>query len=109
MIAKGKKLAYYLPNILAEDSEKNTSFFLPTTWSSGPGGGFIGSYGILTMKDLTFEGIQVYDVYDADGQLTAHVKPQTPSAIIFHNRIGSCETRLFHQIFMKTIFKQNFS
>ena len=30
------------------------------------------------MKDLTFEGIQIYDVYDADGQLTAHINPPDP-------------------------------
>lgn len=78
MIAKAKKLAFYLPSILAEDSEKKYLLLFANNMELRPGGGFIGSYGILTMKDLTFEGIQVYDVYDADGQLTAHVKPPDP-------------------------------
>ena len=78
MVAKAKKLAFYLPSILAQGGERNYLLLFANNMELRPGGGFIGSYGILTMKDLTFEGIQVYDVYDADGQLTAHVKPPDP-------------------------------
>lgn len=78
MVAKAKKLAIYLPSILAQDGEKKYLLLFANNMELRPGGGFIGSYGILTMKNLTFEGIQVYDVYDADGQLTAHVKPPDP-------------------------------
>ncbi|MBI4973976.1 DUF4012 domain-containing protein [Candidatus Roizmanbacteria bacterium] len=78
MVAKAKKLSFYLPTILAQGGEKKYLLLFANNMELRPGGGFIGSYGILTMKDLTFEGIQVYDVYDADGQLTAHVKPPDP-------------------------------
>ena len=78
MVAKAKKLAYYLPNLLAEGGEKKYLLLFANNMELRPGGGFIGSYGILTMKDLTFEGIQIYDVYDADGQLTAHINPPDP-------------------------------
>jgi len=78
IVSKAKKLAFYLPNLLAQDGEKKYLLLFANNMELRPGGGFIGSYGILTMKYLTFEGIQIYDVYDADGQLTAHVKPPDP-------------------------------
>ncbi|OGK62144.1 hypothetical protein A2446_05420 [Candidatus Roizmanbacteria bacterium RIFOXYC2_FULL_38_9] len=79
MIAKLKKIAFYLPSLMAQKGEKKYLLLFANNMELRPGGGFIGSYGILTLKDLTFEGIEVYDVYDADGQLTAHIKP--PDAI----------------------------
>lgn len=39
------------------------------------GGGFIGSYGILTLRDGKMQNFSIHDVYDADGQLTGHVDP----------------------------------
>ncbi len=43
-----------------------------------PGGGFIGSFAIITMRNLAIADFKVYDVYDADGQLTIHVQPPDP-------------------------------
>jgi hypothetical protein len=43
-----------------------------------PGGGFIGSYAILTVNKGKITGFNVYDVYDADGQLKGHVEPPYP-------------------------------
>lgn len=43
-----------------------------------PGGGFIGSFAILHLSNYTIGDFEVYDVYDADGQLTAHVEPPAP-------------------------------
>jgi hypothetical protein len=40
-----------------------------------PGGGFIGSYGLLTIKNGTINSFAINDVYNADGQLTGHVEP----------------------------------
>ncbi|MBA3724371.1 MAG: DUF4012 domain-containing protein [Candidatus Levybacteria bacterium] len=40
-----------------------------------PGGGFIGSYGILPVRNGQMEKLQVYDVYDADGQLKQKIEP----------------------------------
>lgn len=40
-----------------------------------PGGGFIGSYGLLTFKNGSVSDFSLHDVYDADGQLTGHVEP----------------------------------
>ena len=43
-----------------------------------PGGGFIGSYGILSFDKGKFVDFTVHDVYDADGQLKGHVEPPFP-------------------------------
>ena len=40
-----------------------------------PGGGFIGSYAILSFEDGKFINFEVQDVYEADGQLKGHVEP----------------------------------
>lgn len=40
-----------------------------------PGGGFIGSYGLLTLDQGRVKEFTVHDVYDADGRLTAHIEP----------------------------------
>lgn len=79
MISKVKRVTPYLPELLAQNSEKKYLLLFANNMELRPGGGFIGSYGVLTMRNLTFEGIDIYDVYDADGQLTAHVEP--PAAI----------------------------
>jgi len=43
-----------------------------------PGGGFIGSYGILTMDKGKVSDFKIHDVYDADGKLKASIEPQFP-------------------------------
>jgi hypothetical protein len=43
-----------------------------------PGGGFIGSYGILSVNKGKMTGFNIYDVYDADGQLKGHIEPPYP-------------------------------
>lgn len=40
-----------------------------------PGGGFIGSYGMLTFGHYSLRSLEIHDVYDADGQLKEHVDP----------------------------------
>lgn len=43
-----------------------------------PTGGFIGSYGLLTFGSGRLDGLTIYDVYSADGQLKGHVDPPNP-------------------------------
>ncbi len=64
--------------LLAKDSQKTFLLLFANNMELRPGGGFIGSYAILTMKDYTLEDLKIYDVYDADGQLIAHVEPPAP-------------------------------
>ncbi|MBI4067600.1 DUF4012 domain-containing protein [Candidatus Gottesmanbacteria bacterium] len=40
-----------------------------------PTGGFIGSYGLVNIKEGRIASFKIYDVYGADGQLRAHVDP----------------------------------
>lgn len=78
MISKAKRLTPFLSELLAEKGTRKYLLLFANNMELRPGGGFIGSYGVLTMTDLTFSDLQVYDVYDADGQLTAHVEPPAP-------------------------------
>lgn len=78
LISKGKNIFPHLENILAKDSEKKYLLLFANNMELRPGGGFIGSFGILTLKDLSLEDIKIYDVYDADGQLLTHIDPPDP-------------------------------
>lgn len=40
-----------------------------------PGGGFIGSYAVLTIQYYTLLDVEIQDVYTADGQLKVHIDP----------------------------------
>lgn len=78
-VKKVRKLLPYFPQIFAQNTERKYLLLFANNMEIRPGGGFIGSYGILTMKDLALDKIDVFDVYDADGRLTEHIEP--PSAI----------------------------
>jgi len=69
----------YLNNIFAKNTTKKYLLLFANNRELRPGGGFIGSFGIVIFKNLTLQDLQIYDVYDADGQLTAHIEP--PRAI----------------------------
>lgn len=43
-----------------------------------PTGGFIGSYGVLTMKNGMMEDLKFDDVYNPDGQITQNITPPYP-------------------------------
>ncbi|MGB9707663.1 MAG: DUF4012 domain-containing protein, partial [Microgenomates group bacterium] len=49
-----------------------------------PGGGFIGSFGVLNLGNLSLKKIEIYDVYDADGQLKIHIEPPFPIKQYLH-------------------------
>ncbi|MCL4374307.1 DUF4012 domain-containing protein [Patescibacteria group bacterium] len=68
-----------LPKILAQNGEKKYLLLFANNMELRPGGGFIGSFAVVTVKNFGLESWHVYDVYDADGQLTAHLDP--PEAI----------------------------
>jgi len=78
-IAKLKKIYPFLTDILAQNGQKKYLLLFANNMELRPGGGFIGSFGTLTLKNLSIADFTIYDVYDADGQLKAHVDP--PEAI----------------------------
>lgn len=70
----------HLDSIFAAQTEKKYLLLFANNMELRPGGGFIGSFGILTINDYTITSLEVYDVYDADGQLTTHIDPPAPIA-----------------------------
>jgi len=65
-------------NILAKDGDKLYAIFFANDREIRPGGGFIGSFALVKMKNTQIQEWKVYDVYDADGQLKARVPPPEP-------------------------------
>lgn len=71
-----------LPSIFGLDGEKTYLVLFQNNMELRPGGGFIGSYGLLTFDAVRVTDFSIHDVYDADGQLREHVEP--PYAIRRH-------------------------
>lgn len=71
-------------SIFAKDSSKTYLLLFANNKELRPGGGFIGSFGTLTFKNYTLDEMKIYDVYDADGQLIAHVDPPDAIRIYLH-------------------------
>ena len=65
--------------LLAKDGEKNYMMYFYNNMEMRPGGGFIGSFAHVSFDHYSLKDFKIYDVYDADGQLTAHIEP--PKAI----------------------------
>lgn len=77
-VVKIRKILKYSDTIFAKDTEKKYLLIFANNMELRPGGGFIGSFAIVTVKNLTMLDLKIYDVYDADGQLTAHIEPPLP-------------------------------
>ncbi len=77
-MARLKKITPYFDSLFAKDTQRKYLLLFANNRELRPGGGFIGSFGILTLKDFTLEDLKIYDVYDADGQLVAHIEPPAP-------------------------------
>ncbi|MEW6617255.1 MAG: DUF4012 domain-containing protein [Patescibacteria group bacterium] len=58
-----------------KSGEKHILVFFQNTAEIRPGGGFIGSYADVTIKNGQLAGIDVRDIYDPDGQLDLKVVP----------------------------------
>jgi len=64
-----------LPYLTGVGRERKYLVLLQNNMELRPGGGFIGSYGLLTLKDGRIASFTINDVYDADGQLKGHIEP----------------------------------
>lgn len=78
-ILKTETILPKIPDLLGKNKKQKYLLLFANNMELRPGGGFIGSFGIVTFNHFSFEDLKIYDVYDADGQLTAHINP--PSAI----------------------------
>lgn len=63
------------PTILGFNGKKTYLVLFQNNMELRPGGGFIGSFGILSVENGTLGKLQIHDVYDADGQLTESIEP----------------------------------
>ena len=71
-----KKFIKALPEFLGIDGKTKQYMVLFQNESElRPTGGFIGSYGILKFENGKLLGLDIKDVYEADGQLKGHVEP----------------------------------
>ena len=68
----------FWPDILGFNGQKTYLVLFQNNMELRPGGGFIGSYAILTLDKGKIASFKIYDVYDADGQLKTHVEPPFP-------------------------------
>lgn len=68
----------FWPDIFGFNGKKTYLVLFQNNMELRPGGGFIGSYGILTLDKGRLLGFKIYDSYDADGQLKSHVEPPYP-------------------------------
>lgn len=53
-----------------------------------PGGGFIGSFGVVTFKNYLLTDLKIEDIYEVDGQLKAHVDPHPAVRTYLQNPHG---------------------
>ncbi|MFH1832810.1 MAG: DUF4012 domain-containing protein [Candidatus Levyibacteriota bacterium] len=63
------------PEVFGFNNERKYLVLFQNNMELRPGGGFIGSYGLLSLKNAAIKDFSLFDVYDADGQLKGHVEP----------------------------------
>jgi len=80
LLSKSRKLINYFEKVISQETPTRYLIFFANNMELRPGGGFIGSFAVIEVKDYQVGQLKVYDVYDADGQLTAHLDPPKPIA-----------------------------
>lgn len=63
------------PNLLGFDERKKYIVLFQNNYELRSTGGFIGSYGLLTVEQGRVASFSIQDVYETDGQLTEHIEP----------------------------------
>ncbi len=79
-IQKAQKVINYFQKIISQEKTSKYVVFFANNMELRPGGGFLGSFGIIEIGNYNIGDIKVYDIYDADGQLTVHLDPPKPIA-----------------------------
>jgi hypothetical protein len=75
MISLGASIIDTIPDILGFEKKKKYLLLFQNNMELRPGGGFIGSYGLISVENGKFGKVEIHDVYDADGKLTTHMEP----------------------------------
>jgi len=63
------------PELLGFEGQRSYLVLFQNNMELRPGGGFIGSYGTVSVQNGVFGKLQIHDVYDADGKLKTHIDP----------------------------------
>ncbi|MFA6017427.1 MAG: DUF4012 domain-containing protein [Patescibacteria group bacterium] len=79
-IEKAQKIIIYFQKTISQEKLSKYVIFFANNMELRPGGGFLGSFGIFEIGNYSIGDITIYDVYDADGQLTVHLDPPKPIA-----------------------------
>lgn len=64
-----------LPQLIGFEKKQVYLVLFQNNMELRPGGGFIGSYGLVTLDKGQIADFTIQDVYDADGQLKEHIDP----------------------------------
>jgi hypothetical protein len=68
-------MADVMPYVLGFEKEMVYLVLFQNNMELRPGGGFIGSYGLLRVRNAQIADFTIHDVYDADGKLLEHIEP----------------------------------
>jgi len=74
----------HIETILSNNQKQKYLILFANNMELRPGGGFIGSYATLELGNYTVYDFKVFDVYDADGQLTTRIEPPKPISDILN-------------------------
>lgn len=70
-----KPLINYLPDLIGLNGRRVYLLLFQNNTELRPTGGFIGSFGLLTLDKGKIADLEIEDVYSADGHLKGHVEP----------------------------------
>lgn len=70
-----------LPWLLGYPDERHYLIFLQNNTELRPTGGFLGTYGLVSIKDAELAGLETHDVYGLDGPSEATARPRPPEPI----------------------------
>lgn len=77
-LAGVRDLLQVLPSIIGTASQRSYLLLLQNNMELRPGGGFIGSFGLIKFINGRMVDLTIDDVYNADGQLKIPVTPPKP-------------------------------
>jgi len=66
------------PEFFGKDGKRRYLVLFMNNMELRPGGGFIGSVGVVEFEHYTLTQLRIYDVYSLDGQLKTHIDPPEP-------------------------------
>ncbi len=89
LMAKDLSPLAMLPSILGYPSPKTYLFLMLNNTELRPGGGFIGTYGILRLEDAEIASFFTDDVYALDGPSEAYMRETPPEPLKKYLRVPS--------------------